>query len=382
VLVKRHDQYGKYKTGVPVLNGHKRAVLDMDWNPFHENILATGSDDCTVKVFGIPEEGLTETISEPLVDLHGHGKKVVFTLFHPTASNCLATASADGTVKLWDVEEGEELAHSLTHPKLIQDLKWNYDGSLIGTACKDKKWRLIDPRSGEETASCSPHDGAKCFKGVFLGNDTRFATTGFTRASKRQLKIWDQRKLEGKPLKTIDIDTASGVLLPFYDAGTKVLYIGGKGDGNIRAFEMVGEKPYAFPITEARSKEPAKGMCFLPKRTCNVMKVEVARCLKLTKDAVLPMSFFIPRKSEAFQDDLFPEDYAGVAAHDVSDWFAGADKPPVTMSLDPEGGGASAAAAASPKASSKSKAQLKKELAAALARIEELEAEVASLKGE
>ena len=39
----------------------------------------------------------------------------------------------------------------------------------------------------------------------------------------------------------------------------------------------------------------------LPKRACAPMRCEVARMLKLTGDAVEPISFIVPRKSEAFQ---------------------------------------------------------------------------------
>lgn len=33
-----------------VLNGHSQAVIDMDFNPFHDNILATGSEDAGITV--------------------------------------------------------------------------------------------------------------------------------------------------------------------------------------------------------------------------------------------------------------------------------------------------------------------------------------------
>ena len=44
-----------------------------------------------------------------------------------------------------------------------------------------------------------------------------------------------------------------------------------------------------------------KGICFLPKRACNVMKCETAIALKLTTNTVEPLKFVVPRKSEAFQ---------------------------------------------------------------------------------
>lgn len=72
-------------------------------------MVASGSEDQTVKVWSIPDGGLTSNITTPIVDLHGHGRKVTFLRFHPTASNVLASASADLSVKLWDIEKGQEM---------------------------------------------------------------------------------------------------------------------------------------------------------------------------------------------------------------------------------------------------------------------------------
>lgn len=62
---------GKVPRHYPTINGHSAAVYDTAWNPFNDNILATGSDDCTVKLWEIPEGGLKETMKDPLVTLSG-----------------------------------------------------------------------------------------------------------------------------------------------------------------------------------------------------------------------------------------------------------------------------------------------------------------------
>ena len=76
-----HTKPGKREPDAPIIGGHKGATLDFDFNPFHEHVIASGSDDSTIKVWGIPEAGLTENITEPLVDLHGHGRKASQHLF-------------------------------------------------------------------------------------------------------------------------------------------------------------------------------------------------------------------------------------------------------------------------------------------------------------
>lgn len=339
LLVHPFEKPGKMPAELPLISGHKGTIFDFDFNPFVDTMIATGSDDTTVKVWSFPEGGPTETITEPLVDLVGHGRKVNFTLFHPTASNVLATASADYTVRLWDIEAGETRATLEDFTQLVQDLKWNTDGSLLATSSKDKMFRIHDPRATKVVAETQAFEGSKCSKVCWLGTSGRIATTGFTKQSKRQLKIWDHRDLSA-PLKvrrppcvvpravrshgapsrlpqTTDIDQAAGVIMPFYDPDSSILFLAGKvrprdtarcgrscpcsppssqGDGNIRYYEIVDGEPYEYHINTYRSTKSAKGMAMLPKRGMDVHRNELVRLLKLTNESVEPISFICPRK--------------------------------------------------------------------------------------
>lgn len=370
-----YAKVGKLPPLPPSFTGHKGAVLDFDFNPFHDQIIVSGSDDGTAKLWEIPKEGLKENCSDALVTLKGHQRKIVVCRFNPNAESVLATGSADFTVKLWDVEKGvQKLNIDGVHEQLIQDVVWSYDGSQLLTSCKDKNIRLFDPRSKDVAGCVQGHEGSKTSKLVWLGKRQQFVSVGFTRQSKRQFKIWDPKNLT-EPVCTADIDQAAGVIMPFYDEDTNLLYLQGKGDGNVRYFEIVDETPWQFHISEYRSSNSAKGFAMLPKRACDVMKCEVARFLKLTSRSVEPLSFIIPRKSELFQDDIFPDAASGVPAMTCDELFAGTFKPIKTMSLDPEKrtdatqGGFTVTKA-------KSAAELQKELDTANAKIAELEAKL------
>ena len=56
--------------------GHKKPVLDVTWNPFNDNEIASCSEDCTVKLWDIPDEGLKENLAEFKMDMAGHMHKV------------------------------------------------------------------------------------------------------------------------------------------------------------------------------------------------------------------------------------------------------------------------------------------------------------------
>lgn len=328
------DKPGKYPIDTPILTAHSGPVLDFDFNPFHDGIIATGSDDTTIKIWGIPDGGLTQNITAPLVDINAHNKKVTLLQFHPTASNVLASASADPNVKVWDIEKGMDL-NTCEHPDLIQDVAWDYTGAQYATSCKDKNVRIVDGRTGNvSTVLETVNEGAKSTKLTFLGNSNQLLTVGFTKQSQRQFKVFDVRNSTTAVAK-VDIDQAAGVILPFFDPDTNILFLAGKGDGNIRYYEMVNQAPYAFPLADFRSSVSAKGVAMVPKRGLNVMSCEIARAMKLTTNSVAPISFYVPRKSDAFQEDLYPDTKSSEPSHTADQWLAGSDLPPKLVPINP-----------------------------------------------
>jgi coronin-1B/1C/6 len=182
-------------------------------------------------------------------------------------------------------------------------------------------------------------------------------------------------------LKKNDIDQAAGSIMPFFDPDTCLLYLAGKGDGNIRFYEMSDEAPYFYALNDHKSNVSAKGMAFVPKRGLNIMGCETARLLKLTTNSVEPLSFFVPRKSEAFQDDIYPDTFSGVPSHSSDEWLSGSNLPPMLKSLNPNNTSSSASSTSSPPkpvVKVKSIAALNSELDTALNRIKILEERLAA----
>jgi len=332
-IVLPHSATGKVDPKTPLVAGHKSPVLDIDFNPFNDSLIASVSEDCTSKIWGIPEGGLKETMTEPLQTLSGHKRKVGTVKFSPTANNILATTSTDFSVKIWDIEKGKDvLSVDAQHTDIIQSADWNRNGSMIVTTCKDKKIRVIDPRQKKIAQEAEGHQGIKGSRAIYLGEDKIFSC-GFTKTSEREFTIWDSRNL-GK-LTSQTVDSASGLLMPFYDEDTKVLFLGGKGDGNIRYYEIVDDATQIYYLSEFKSATPQRGMCPLPKRAVNISENEVVKMFKLSTKLLEPISFQVPRKSDMFQDDIFPDTYSGEPALSSEEWLSGKDADPKLMSLAP-----------------------------------------------
>lgn len=335
-LVLPVEHTGRVEVSAGKVAGHKGPVLDLKWNPFNDNVIASCSDDCTVKIWYIPEEGLPRNSSlvDPLVDLRGHRRRVGYVEWHPTAENILLSAGFDHLILVWDVSHGEVVRTIDCHPDSIHSMSFNRDGSLLATTCKDKKLRIIDPRASSVIREGVCHQGSKASKVVFLGDTGRLFTTGFSRFSDRQWAVWSQHDLS-KPLRTENIDSSSGVLFPYYDHDTKMVYIAGKGDGNIRYYELVNEAPWCHYLNQFLTGCPQRGLGCMPKRGLDVRSCEVFRFYKLhaTRGLCEPISMIVPRKSEQFQDDLFPDTAAPTPALTAEEWLSGKNRNPILISM-------------------------------------------------
>lgn len=329
------DINNKGKLGqFPLVSGHSGEVLDIEFNPFNDNIVASVSEDCYAKIWSIPDGGLKETMTEAAQSLQGHKRKVGTLNFNPVASNVLATTSADFTVKTWDIETGSVLNDVSGHSDIIQSSGWDIHGRQYATASKDKKLRLIDPRANSIVAEVEAHFGVKGMRLAYLGRKDKIFSMGFSKLSERQYSIWDPRALTA-PVHSENIDTASGIIMPFYDDDTNVLFLAGKGDGNIRYYEIVDEAPYIYYLSEFKSATPQRGMGWTPKLAMDLASCEIARLLKVTATAVEPISFTVPRKSDIFQDDLYPPTFSGEPSLTAAEWAAGQNAEQKTCSLAP-----------------------------------------------
>nr|XP_060642092.1 coronin-1C isoform X1 [Anolis sagrei ordinatus] len=332
-LVLPLHKTGRIDKAYPTVCGHTGPVLDIDWCPHNDHVIASGSEDCTVMVWQIPENGLALSLTEPVVVLEGHSKRVGIVAWHPTARNILLSAGCDNVILIWNVGTGEPLI-SLEdmHQEMIYSVSWNRNGSLICTSSKDKKVRVIDPRKQEIVAEKDKaHEGARPMRAIFLSDGNVF-TTGFSRMSERQLALWNPKSME-EPIALHEMDTSNGVLLPFYDPDTNIIYLCGKGDSSIRYFEITDESPYVHYLNTYSSKEPQRGMGFMPKRGLDVNKCEIARFFKLQERKCEPIIMTVPRKSDLFQDDLYPDTAGPEAALEAEEWFEGKNANPILISL-------------------------------------------------
>lgn len=352
------DRPGKLPDIYPLARGHTATVLDTAWSPFHDDIVVSASDDGSLGVWRVDASvfdvlELSEKEREkaggvpdmaPLARINTGTRKIGQVVFHPTAENVVAASTGDHQVRLYDLTtivngqtgNGGALIDVpakvvLTGPKdSIQSMDFDFAGDRLAVTSRDKQFRIYDTRKGgEPLAQCPGHEGVKGARVIWCGDSDRVLTTGFTKTSNRQIFLWNVTDL-AKPIKTLTLDTSSGVTMPFW-SDNQVVFLAGKGDGNTRYYELDSDELYE--LSEYKSIEPQRGMTFAPRRTVNAAENEIARAFKVTGNMIQPVSFQVPRRAESFQSDIFPPAYSKVPALKAADFFAGKRSKPNLVNL-------------------------------------------------
>ena len=92
---------------VQQMEGHTDDVNCVAWHPTNSDLLCTGSEDGTARVWSI-------STGQEVMQLKGHTCSVNCVAWHPTNSDLLCTGSFDGTAKVWRVH-----GQVTTHPLLL-----------------------------------------------------------------------------------------------------------------------------------------------------------------------------------------------------------------------------------------------------------------------
>ena len=320
-------------TEIPVLRGHSSYVSELKFNPFRPNMLATGSDDTTVKLWELPEGGITEDMENDVQTFKGHQRKIVNVAFNPVVDGVIASTSFDKTCQIWNIAKAEAIC-KVDFKDVPTSLDWNYNGSLVGASTKEKLIYLIDPRTNAVAVKAKGHESHKIQKMLFI-EDNYFISCGFNKNSQREVKLYDIRNqtdaMIESSIASIVVDRQSGVMTPFYDSGLKLLYVPGRGEGNIHYYDL--NDLTLKECSEYKSSQPQKQIAMFEKKLMDYNKCEIARFAKVVANTVEYLSFYVPRRNPGYEREFYPNIAAGEAALTYDDWIAGQNAEPIVKEI-------------------------------------------------
>jgi coronin-1B/1C/6 len=91
VYISSHGNYGKVEPNCPVINGHKGAVTDISFSPFHSHIFATAATDSNINIWKLKndfedeDENYLRTL-RPEMTFKQHGSSVRTVVHHPSVT--------------------------------------------------------------------------------------------------------------------------------------------------------------------------------------------------------------------------------------------------------------------------------------------------------
>eukprot|EP01101_Sappina_pedata_P004917 TRINITY_DN2153_c0_g1_i1.p1 TRINITY_DN2153_c0_g1~~TRINITY_DN2153_c0_g1_i1.p1 ORF type:complete len:521 (-),score=268.54 TRINITY_DN2153_c0_g1_i1:93-1655(-) len=227
---KKKGIISQKKKKVKVLRdgSHTDSVLSLSWNKFQRNILASGSADCTAKLWDISTETALHTFTH-------HADKIQCIEWNPQEASVILTGSFDRSVSAIDVRTPTAIATWKTGiDSDVESLCWNphnpsqflvgteggnvlcYDGMKPGS---DPMWRL-DAHS-PKGATCISYNPA--------------APTLLTTASvDKKLKFWEIDPATGPKLLYIHSMEKTKIFSMQYNKDMpKLLALGTKKDAHI-----------------------------------------------------------------------------------------------------------------------------------------------------
>jgi len=148
-------------TEICTMTGHQLQVNSVAFSPQGE-ILASASYDRTIRLWQIPifadlhKKFKNRPCYSLLSTFSGHAWAVLTVAFSPD-SQILATGSDDNTIKLWEVNTGQLIYTLVSHSWSVVAVAFTADGETLLSASCDKTVKLWRVSTAEEIVTLSGH---------------------------------------------------------------------------------------------------------------------------------------------------------------------------------------------------------------------------------
>ncbi|OQR94308.1 periodic tryptophan protein [Thraustotheca clavata] len=210
----------KHKKAQLKPGSHQDAVLGLDWNTGHRNMIASASADATVKIWDITTQQCMHTMSH-------HTDKVQSVRWNPVEATVLASASFDRSLLVLDGRNPNAYSKfSLSAD--VESMQWHpHTPSVLVASTEDGVVVAYDVRMNNSTplfrfqahqAAVSAISFSPLMPGLFA-----------TASTDKHVKIWDLANNKPVCVASKDMNIGELMTLSFYKDSPFLLAAGGSG---------------------------------------------------------------------------------------------------------------------------------------------------------
>ena len=290
----------------PRIKQPKNNMLDIEFSPFDNHLLASTNDNNSVLLWKIPEEGINENIiNEKQIYKKHKSNKVNHLNFNPIDKDIILSSTYSGDIHIWNIIKNESLNEfNYDNITSISSISWNPNGTLIG--CTNlKNINLFETRTNKIIFNYQINEIYKPNKFVWVDNNL-LATTSWNMKGEKLLKLLDIRKINDDysslgEINSIIVDNSPNVSIPFINREQKLLYSIGKDENYIKIYDYNGDKINELNTYYSNCKSPYS---LLFDRKCLDRKLENDRFIRYnnTNNELLFISVQDKRTGDSFQN--------------------------------------------------------------------------------
>ena len=285
------------------IKGPKNNMLDLEFSPFDNHLLASTNDNNSVLLWKIPEEGINEDITNEKQIYKKHkDKKVNYVNFNPNDKDTILSSTYFGEIHIWNITKDDNIIELKS--EYISSISWNPNGSLIG--CSNlKNINIFETRTNKIIFNCQINEMYNPTKLVWADNNL-FVTTSWNKNNEKMLKLWDIRKVNDNytnqgEIASIIVDKSSNVSVPYINREQKLVYSIGKDENFIKIYDYNGDMLNEINTYYSKNRS---SYSVLFDRKCLDSKLEIDRFIRYynTKNELIFISVIDKRTDDSFQN--------------------------------------------------------------------------------
>jgi WD40 repeat protein len=217
-----------------VLNGHRGVVRSVAFNPKNPQMLASGSDDKTVKLWDVRD---IEHLDPKLIETLKNHKDHVWSVAFSQDGQWLASGSEDQTAYLWQLNQLEQKPTllNLGHDFGISAVAFSPDNQILASGSWDKTIRLWHLEPSEAVPQIlGEHD--ENIMSVAVSPDGQWLASG---SWDNKVRLWDISQSNRRPKLVKEYKHGDKVFTVAFDQNSQMLASAGvKEDRKIKLLNL------------------------------------------------------------------------------------------------------------------------------------------------